>query len=79
MELNAEEEAALECLVERTWHIAGTNHDAVEFLHLFEKDVLHTVVHLPHCIASALLIATAQDGIALVEEQNGTNFAFGDQ
>ena len=79
MELDAEKETALEGLVEGTGHITGANHDAVEFLHLFEKDVLHTVVHLPHCIASALLIALAQDGITLVEEQNGTNFALGDQ
>lgn len=79
VELDAEEESALECLVEGSRHITGANHDAIELLHPFEQDVLHAVVHLADSIAIALLVATTQDGIALVEEQDGADLASGDK
>ena len=44
--LDFEEESAFESGVEVFGEVGGGDEDAIEFLHLFEDDVLHSVFHL---------------------------------
>ena len=74
LELNFVEEAALECAVKITLEVGRGDEDAVKVLHLLQQDVLEGVLHLVHCIFGTTL-ALADDGIGLVEEQDGRHLA----
>lgn len=65
VELNFEQEPALEGTVQVACQVGGGNKDAVEFLHLFEDDVLHGVFH-PFHRAVDLREAASQQGIGFV-------------
>ena len=76
LELDLEEETTLEGIVEVVGEVGGGNQNAVELFHLLEDDVLHGVVHLlDRCIGVADGGAAAEDGIGLVEEEDGHNLA----
>lgn len=73
LELDFVEEAALEGSVEVLCQIGGGYHDAVELFHLLQDDVLNGVLHLVYRVLCPLL-ADADDGVGLVEEQDGSQF-----
>ena len=70
VEPNLVEETALESSIEVFLQVGGSDEDAVERLHLLKDDVLDGVLHLVHGIAGTAL-ASADNGIGLVEEQDG--------
>ena len=74
VELHLVEETTLKGLVEITRQVGGGNEDAVEVLNLLQDDVLHGVVHLIDRVLH-VLSTLVDDGIGLVEEQNGYDFA----
>ena len=65
--------AALEGAVEVFREVGGDYQDAVETLHLLQDDILEGVLHLIDGIICPLL-ADADDGVSLVEKENGSNF-----
>ena len=65
MELNFEKETPFEGTVQVACQVSGGNKDAVEFLHLFEDDVLHGVFH-PFHRAVDLREAASQQGVSFV-------------
>ena len=74
MELHLVEETTLKGLVEITRQVGGGNEDAVEVFNLLQDNVLHGVVHLINRVLY-VLSTLVDDGIGLVEEQNGHHLA----
>ena len=74
VELNLVEESTLKSLVEIAREVGGGNEDTIEVFNLLKNDVLHGVVHLVNGVLN-VLCTLVDDGIGLIEEQNGHHLA----
>ena len=72
VELHLVYKASLEGTVEVAGKVSGGDENAVEVFHLLQDDVLHGIVHLlDGGVITTESGAFAEDGIGLVEEEDG--------